>query len=186
MATDGFEKTSIFWQFDRLQQRLWEGFESALTAMGGPAGDLGWLGTLIQIVFWAALIAVGLLLTRWISRRLRPVAPRPFEKTASPTASEVRSWQDRAGALARDGRWAEACRALYRAMVQLLAERRVAPALPGITAGEYRQILSERHQPAEAEALIAIHEAIVFGEQPADAESYARCAQSYRDLEGTP
>lgn len=113
---------------------------------GGGAEGGGWVGVL---VFGLALAGIGYLVYRYLRRvRSEPAAePEEVELAVDRTPGD---WQAQAERLEAQGRWRDALRCRYRALVAELVERDLVPDVPGRTAGEYRRDVAE-HVPRVAE-----------------------------------
>jgi hypothetical protein len=157
------------WFADRIADAL-------STLVGTGAGTL-----LAWIVVLGAIGAVGFLIARHggTVRVDRPAAGEPsamVELSRSP-----REWRRDADALEAQGRWREALRCRYRALVGELVRRGAIPDQVGRTAGEYvRDVASSRPDAAPAMAAATeLFEAAWYGDAPTGAVELAR----FRDLD---
>jgi hypothetical protein len=121
------------WVLERLRDLL-DGLEVPGLGGGGTGGSSG-------ISWLLLLIGVGLLV--WlIVRYRRHRVPKDDEPESTVVLDPHRSadeWREEARRLEELGRWDEAIRAEYRAMVGDLVDADLLPDIPGRTAGEYRQ-----------------------------------------------
>lgn len=122
--------------------------------VGGLTG--GGVGTLVS---WLILVAlVGAL--AWVVVRMSPVGAltrvadaEAVVATRGPSATEHRSaaeWRAEAERLATEGRYDEAIRARYRALLADLIQRGLVDDVAGRTAGEYRREVETVAPPAAA------------------------------------
>ncbi len=121
------------WVLERLRDLL-DGLELPGLGGGGAGGSSG-------ISWLLLLIGIGLLI--WlIVRYRRHRVPKDEEPESTVVLDPHRSadeWREEARRLEQLGRWDEAIRAEYRAMVGDLVDADLLPDIPGRTAGEYRQ-----------------------------------------------
>jgi Domain of unknown function (DUF4129) len=154
---------ALDWFGDRLSDLFGDLFE------GGALDIVGWL-----------LIAAAIALVIWFVTRLqgsvaldRRVADAEVmvELTRSP-----REWRDEAAALEAQGRFKEALRCLYRALVADLVARELIPEIPGRTAGEYvRDIAAGAPDVAVAfAAATELFELAWYADAPTGAHECAR------------
>jgi Domain of unknown function (DUF4129) len=120
-----------------LLQRAWDWLlEQAgrLLAELGASGVGGIVGLAVLVL---ALLGIGLLAARFS----RGVTPSPEVRAAVPGAPRrpAADWRAEAEAHERAGRWRQAVRCRYRALVAELAARGLVDEVPGRTAGEYRR-----------------------------------------------
>lgn len=116
-------------------------FFSFLTFGSGGSGVgtlLGW----IIIVALVAFIAVVLLKVDW--RRRRRTRSEDEVRTVTVAGRTAGEWDDLAAAAERDGRWSEAVRARYRAVVARLAGRGIVSDRAATTSGEHRVDVDDR------------------------------------------
>lgn len=119
------------WILDRLDDLLGRIEIPGLGAGGGSSG-ISWL-----------LLIVGVALLIWLIVRARrhrmPSDDEPESTVVLDPHRSADDWRAEARRLERDGRWSEAIRAEYRAMVGDLVDADRLPDIPGRTAGEYRR-----------------------------------------------
>jgi hypothetical protein len=112
----------------------------------GAGSALGW------IVLVALLVGAGWLVWRW-ARTLRGDGAAGLA-TAEDVGRSPAAWLDDAAAHEAAGRWRDAVRCRYRALVARLAEAGRLEEVPGRTAGEYLAAVRADH-PAGAEPFAA-------------------------------
>ena len=119
--------------------------------------DLSWLTAILWVLFAVALVVLIWLLVR----AARQLAKQPHRKRAKPAAivedpiddlgdvvavdwsRDPQQWRFEADAHRRAGRWRDALRCRYRALVGDLARRGLIDEIPGRTTGEERRQLIE-------------------------------------------
>ena len=103
-----------------------------------------------------------------------------------PESHSPQYWWQQALALAQEGHYGEACRALYRATLQQLNDRQVLLHDLSRTDGEYLDGLSQRLEvealPRPYQLLIGTHERLTFGGAIASAETFTRCRRAYEEI----
>jgi hypothetical protein len=157
--------------------------------------DLGWLQAVLQLLVWAALVAVVVLalwaLWRALAARRRRrggaddddgevdgdgepvvVEVEDLPERVIDTVRTPQQWRDEALEHERAGRYREALRCRYRALVGDLARRGVLDELPGRTTGEERAQLRELAPDVAAPFAHAAStfDEVWFGDLPVTAE----------------
>lgn len=126
---------------EEIERRVGDVFE-ALTS-GGRA----------SLVAWAIVIALAATIALMTARLVRSVGRDPVVRHAASESEPVRpavAWRSDAEAHEADGRWRDAVRCRYRALVADLASRGVVEEIPGRTSGEYRgEVASTRPSAAQ-------------------------------------
>ena len=147
----------------RVMRWLGEQLTDLIESLAGGGDAFG------TVIAWAillgALAAVVVLLVRYgrITLPSAPTDPEPevmVELTRTPS-----EWRDEAEALEADGRWEEALRCRYRALVADLVRRGVIADQAGRTAGEYVRDVAGR-EPSVAATFAAateLFEAVWYG-----------------------
>lgn len=113
----------------------------------------GGAGSLLAWVFILVVVGLlGYLLVRAVQRgaRVRGDAASDADVILRDDRRPAEDWAADAERLEEEGRWREALRCRYRALVASLAGARVVEEVPGRTAGEYR-VLVGRARPAVAD-----------------------------------
>jgi hypothetical protein len=107
--------------------------------VGGGGGGSGGSGVLTLVLLVLALVVVVLvvraLAATWVRRRPREVDELEVDVEGRRSAA---AWDDLARKLEAEGRWKEAMRARFGALVERLVEQGVVEDVPGRTTGEYR------------------------------------------------
>jgi Domain of unknown function (DUF4129) len=155
---------------ERVRDWVVEQVERALGALlgGGQAKVLAWA------VLAAALGVVVFLVVRF-TRGVTPDAVQGVQAQPQRHRS-AEEWRAEADANARGGRWREAVRCRYRALVAELGTRGLLDEVPGRTAGEYRAEMSVS-APAVAPAFSQasdVFEVAWYGQRPIDEDEDAR------------
>ena len=135
-----------FRQTESLLERAGGWLDDLLSDVLGGLGG-GGLGSLIAWLILLTLVG-GLI---WLLLRLTPAAglarvarTEAVVKTSGPAATDFRDageWRREADRLAAEGRYDEAIRARYRALLADLIDRGLIEDIPGRTPGEYRRDL---------------------------------------------
>jgi hypothetical protein len=187
-----FEKNSIAWQLQLMQQRLGEWLERLFAPVSGqslPNWSLpDWL---LQLLFW---VIVGGLIS-WLGWQLYQLA-RPYFaalKIAQQGQSDRQSsvdrpvtaaaWLQRSRIFAQQGNYREACRALYMAALQRLNDTEPIPHEPSRTDGEYLRLTQTLPRPASYQVLIRTHEQLCFNNTDISVDEFDRCQQAYHEIE---
>lgn len=104
--------------------------------------------------------------TRGAERRSAGAAPLPLGAA---------DWEDRARRAAADGRWRDAARALYQALLLHLAERGAVRYDPSKTPGDYRrEVRGDAEASRALNSFLRLWEPIVFGGRAIDGSAYER------------
>ena len=132
---------SEFLRKKSLWTRFWEWVGSHFPKVGGTAGAWGGVGSVLQWLLLAVLIAGVLVLAWWVVRN--GVRGPRVEKPAE-IAGETETWKtgDQWGTAAEGfearSEWKDAMRCRYNELVSRLVDRGDAPATRGRTTGELR------------------------------------------------
>lgn len=186
-----FEKTSIEWQLQLLQQRLSEWLERLFAPIGNQSLP-NWVlpDWLLRLLFWVVIGG----LASWVSWQLYQLV-RPYfaVKIAQPKASDRQievdrpltraEWLQRSRTFAQQGDYREACRALYMAALQRLNDAEPIPHESSRTDGEYLRLIQTLPRPAPYQVLIRAHEQLCFNNADLSAIEFDRCQQAYQDIE---
>lgn len=168
---------------------IWEWFFDAVGDLVDLLRDLlpalalgeGARGALFLIVI-SVLALAGVLLTAVLLERLsgarRRAGTRSRRLPATPSApapETAEDWEERARALAAEGRWREAAVALYHGVLHRLAARGAVRLDAAKTPGDYRR---ESRRDAEGhrllEGFLRRFEPLAFGARPVDAAAFQR------------
>jgi hypothetical protein len=148
-----------------------------LHGTGITAINVPWLSYVVLGLIAGVLVAVGALAVRngsW-RRLLPPAVPPGVVVTEAGEAMSPVQWRREAERLVSEGRYREALRCRYRALVSELAERRVVEEVPGRTSGDYERLVSALvpEVAAQFSALTRSFERCWYGREPADASGQA-------------
>ncbi|HZD70608.1 MAG TPA: DUF4129 domain-containing protein [Actinomycetes bacterium] len=149
--------------------------ELVAALIGTSAGSI--VGLLLTLLILAAVAALAVRFARGMTRDPELAAAIP----GAPGRS-AEDWRVEAEAHERAGRWRQALRCRYRALLADLAGRGLVEEVPGRTAGEYRGEV-RRNAPAAAEAFSGateLFERAWYGRAPTGAAD----ANRFRDLAG--
>lgn len=198
MAAEPYQQDSWGWQLRQLQQRLGEWWEKLTTRTAEnldiPAPT--WLdhplwAAIAKAIFW--IVTIGLVvwlgwvlwklcnpyIYRWRQGRDRFSHP---PQQSSPAEMAAAQWLAKSRQFQRQGDYRQACLCLYRAMLQQLHDRGIAPHNPSRTDGEYLQIIQQLPQPQPYQALLVAHQQLCFSDRPASESLWKNCQQAYRAL----
>jgi hypothetical protein len=113
--------------------------------------------------------------------------PQPWIESQSTKPKEslpVSGWLRQVQAFQRQGNYAQACRALYMAMLQRLDDTKQVPQQASRTDGEYLQAIQTLNQPTPYQVLITTHERVCFDDNSTiSSATFERCQQAYREIE---
>jgi hypothetical protein len=194
MAAGSFEKTSIGWQLQQLQQRLGEWWELQLSKLNPqlpdvslpPWEDFSRLGQILQGIALVLLIVLILWLLWRIGQRLSLYLYQRQSRSAhqlpQPKQLSVTDWMARSQTYQQQGNYYQACRCLYFAMLQQLHERGIAPHQASRTDREYLLLILQLPQPEPYEALLTIHQQLCFGYRQASPSLLRECQQAYQRI----
>lgn len=194
MLAIAFEKSNLSWQIQLIKQRFGEWIELKLfELMPRKLPNVSISPLLLDVLFWGLVLALGTLVIWW----LMPLFPRTWfalqqaaegqSEPRSPLPSRdltVAEWLQQAKTFHQQGNYAEACRALYMAMLQRLNDTQIALHEPSRTDGEYLRLVRSLAQSRPYQTLIQTHEQICFGNAQISNETYTLCQQAYREIEG--
>ena len=111
-----------------------------LVGIGGGSGVGAWVAVAVLI----AIVAVAVMLAARYWAPLVRDPSRPLVDLAATHGRSAVDWRAEAVRHEREGRWRDALRCRYRALVADLAGRGVVEEVPGRTAGEYRSEMQAR------------------------------------------
>lgn len=195
-----FEKNSLGWQLEQLQQRITEWWELQTTRFAGSIPELPWPGwlnsslvqTLAKIIFWllVAWLSVWIVwqIRRWFPFYLRQMRSQ-FKQTANNASKTsvkellIDDWLRKAQQLQQRGNYGGACRCLYMAMLQQLHEGGIAPHQGSRTDEEYGQIIQQLAYPQPYQKLLMTHQELCFGDLQASLSLWETCQQAYREID---
>jgi hypothetical protein len=195
MSESSFEKTNFSWQLAQSQQRFMEWWELT-TAKNVPNVDLpSWfdspiLRAIARTIFWVILALLAVWVSWQIWQMLRFYVHN-FKKRNQQTDvgakqtiedSSVAEWFLRSQELQQQGKYRQACRCLYMALLQRLNDAGTAIHQTSRTDGEYLQLIQQLPQPAPYETVIAIHQQLYFGNAEASQSIFEQCQQAYQQI----
>jgi hypothetical protein len=198
MPENSFDKTSFGWQFQQLQQRLGEWlevkFRPALSQAANSIGVPPWVWDILLNIGWLIFGLVSAWVAWQIYKLLRPYVLLPIFSTPNRSMSapqedsdrQVHSaaiWLQQAQQLQSEGKYGDACRALYMALLQRLSDAELIADRASRTDREYIKLLQKIPQSQPCQLLIATHEQLWFGDAAISAETFDRCQQAYQDVD---
>jgi hypothetical protein len=193
LTAGSFDKRSISWEVRQAQHRVGEWIELHLPKGGLSLPNAPVPAETLITLFWSAtallLVAMGWQLYRVVRPHLGAIAPSAHGQVRSAssiaTARSVADWVRQAQKWQRQGNYAQACRALYMAMLQRLDDNQQLPLQPSRTDGEYLQLLQSLPKPQPYQLLVKTHEQICFGHTQISLEVFQRCQQAYQEIESS-
>jgi len=208
MLEGAYRTNSFAWQAGQLVRRFreWIEYRSSLLDVNGP--DLSNLPDwsipeiVQQIVFWGLVTVLVIWLMFLLYRALEQPIREWLERTqgwtrlgdrtsASDTARSAQYWWQQAQALAQQGNYKDACKALYRATLQQLHDAQILVHDASRTDGEYLSSIGQKlnaaspHKsvPRPYQLLIGTHERLVFGVADTSSEVFKRCRSAYEKIQ---
>jgi hypothetical protein len=199
MTTSSFEKDSLDWKLQQIQQQLGEWWELQLKkfnfGFSNPSipswEGWNWLWESLEKVL---LILLSLLIIWVIWRIVQRLFPyfRTLRTQLNQSGdiignlvekeSSVIEWLKRSRKFQQQGDYYRACRCLYLAMLQQLHDTGIAPHQGSRTDEEYRLLILQLPQPDSYETLFKIHQQLCFGSQEASVNIFVRCQQACREI----
>lgn len=200
MSRGSFEKDSLGWQLQQLQQRVGEWWELQTSRFSPdiPNASLPswWNSPILRTIVKAATWAIAIFLVIWVGwqlwRRLQPYVysltqqlNQSDEKATKTPAKElsVDSWLQRSQKFQQQSNYSEACRCLYMAMLQRLNDKGIALHELSRTDGEYLKLVRQLPKPKPYQTLLMTHQRLCFSKTEASSSVYERCQQAYREIE---
>lgn len=194
MTQAGFQRNNLDWQLQQLGRRINEWLEWQFRGVDDASLPNTTLAPwFLETLFWLLVssIVIGLTWQLWIGlrpylakQRQRPRQGRRSPVSQTPVQVSLEEWLRRAQQYQHQGNYAQACRALYMAMLQRLQDRQRLPQQPGLTDGEFLQVVQTFSSPAPYQVLITTHEQVCFSDRPISAETLSRCQQAYQEISG--
>ena len=198
MAAESIQKSNLPWQVRQLSRNVVEWIQLQLPRGQAPPDNEpppvrelpDWLSSVVQgmsIVILIALVTwiIVKVIDAYLARRRRDLQLQPVVATLHPSQPQktTNEWLRQAQAFEKQGRWAEACWALYRAALQLLHDRDWIPHQFSRTDGEYLQAIQQLQRPRPFQLLVRTHDRSYFGSDTLTAENVQRCRQAYQEVE---
>ena len=194
MSDPKFQSNSINWSFRQIFQRGREWFEHVTLRRNRSGSSIDWSlpDWLVRILFWCLVVAIALwigwrlllvleqAMKRWRARRIQTLGDRV---RADGTDWPVPVWLQRAQTLQQQGKYAEACRALYMALLQLLDDRNWVSHRDSRSNGEYLQSLRQYRPQNAYRRLIDTHDRSHFGETLLSGTDFQHCSDSFQAIQ---
>ncbi|MBD1998085.1 DUF4129 domain-containing protein [Leptolyngbya sp. FACHB-541] len=189
-----FQKNSLGWQLQQVQQRVEEFIERLLFGNDPnrkPAFDWSLPDWLLEGLFWMLVIALvgwaGWQLYKLLNPYLFPAgrlrrSPAP-STNSQPQALTISEWLGRSRTAQQQGDYREACRCLYMAMLQNLNDKELIPQQLSRTDGEYLHLVQTLNPPQPYQTLIRTHEQFCFSDAAISSDTFERCWQAYQEIQ---
>lgn len=192
-ANSSFQDDSLGWQFQKLGQRVQEWVEFQFQSLNIPQVEADpwvlpdWVG---RTIFWVLVIGVVSWLAWQIYGMLRPYASdwrSPLSMNRQPSSGQhqrrsPQDWWQVAQDFRQQGRYGEACLALYRGMLQQFHDTGQIPKKDSYTDGEYWRLMRNTVRSVDCRVLLDAHEQTVFGDMQASDALVNRCQEAYRNI----
>jgi hypothetical protein len=151
----------------------------------GPYSNSWASDAIVVALAGAAVVVVVVAARRGAFRRLSsPGASSGVLVTDGGEVLTPEAWRREAGRLAAEGRYREALRCRYRALVGELAQRGVVDEVPGRTSGDYERLVDSLLPGVSARfsAVTASFERCWYGREPSDANGQAAFDEIARSI----
>jgi Domain of unknown function (DUF4129) len=138
------------------------------------SGGLGWLSDVLLVVLIAAVVALLVVAVRkGVFARLRHPGGTGVVVTEEGEVMAPGAWRREAERLAVEGRYREALRCRYRALVAELASRGVLDEVPGRTSGDYERLVDALlpEVAGQFSTVTRLFERCWYGQEPSDARA---------------
>lgn len=187
-----FEKNSISWQIQLLQQRLSEWWERLVSPVRPALPNWSLSEDVVRVLFWT-IVAVFVVWAGWQLYRLLhpylypwlPAQPQSVAAANPPAQSALTmaEWLQRSRTLAQQQNYREACRCLYLAMLRRLDDRQLIPETASRTDGEYLQLVRSLPNPQAYQVVIRTHERLCFSDAEISSALFEQCQQAVQAIE---
>ena len=140
--------------------------------VGNASGPGSWLNTVVLVVLIAgALTLVVVAVRKGVFTRLRHPRDSGVVVTEEGEVLAPEAWRREADRLAAEGRFREALRCRYRALVAELASRGVLDEVPGRTSGDYERLVVVLlpEVASQFSTITRLFERCWYGHEPSDA-----------------
>ncbi|MEB3340403.1 DUF4129 domain-containing protein [Okeania sp.] len=198
MSENSFQKDSLGWQIQQIQQQISEWWELQIAKVDPdlPEIDLpSWwdiftILMIAKIVAW--LIFAGLL--SWLAIKIiRIINPYFYHirnsinlttKTREnlETDLSITGWLNQSQKFQKLGNYGEAFRCLYMAMLQGLNDREIILHQSSRTDGEYLKLIQNLSQSQPYQKLFIIHQQLLFADLEISASMFQECQQAYQQI----
>ena len=194
LLANTFEKTSPSWQVRKLFQRVGEWLVFQIRRFF-PDIDEGIGNTLssswARALLWITVAFIGGLCLWQLYRFWQVYRPKSrwaelatdSSLTPAEDAKSLAEWLQIAQQLQQEKKYADACRALYMAMIVRLQETKLIPQDDSLTDGEYRHRLSRFPEADNYQVLLHTHEHLKFGNAAISAEQFQACQEAFQAIE---
>lgn len=195
MTEATFQKSNIAWRVQQLSAQASEWIELQLSQQRAsdapPITFPDWVlpEVVLRVLFWLLIGAIALWALWQVFQLLQPYRyllrnPRQSVVQAAPTETQrsLADWLRQANEFQQQGNYAEACRALYMAMLHGLDETKRLPDERSRTDGEFLNAVQAFERPEPYQLLIRTHEQLCFGNAAISSDRFKQCQQAYREI----
>ncbi len=198
MSVSSYQKNSLGWQLQQLQQRIGEWWELQISRMDNISSskqpfdlDFSVLGKIIQVASGIILV----LLVSWAILRLwqrfnpylntlRNSLVRSVDRVSKKTTPQLSAdtWLTKSKQFQQQANYRQACRCLYMAMLQQLNDNGIIPHQASRTDGEYLQLIQQLPQTQPYQLLLMTHQQLCFSTAPVSSSLFEECQQAYETM----
>ena len=198
MSVSSYQKNSLGWQLQQLQQRIGEWWELQISRIDNTSSskqpfdlDFSILGKIIEVV--SSIILV--LLVSWAILRLwqrlnpylntlRNSLARSVNQASKKTTPQLSAdaWLTKSKQFQEQANYRQACRCLYMAMLQQLNDNGIILHQASRTDGEYLQLIQQLPQPQPYQLLLMTHQKLCFSTARVSSSLFEECQQAYETM----
>lgn len=199
MTTELFEKNSVGWQLQQLQQQAGEWWELQTSRLMKNVDfappSWGWINGINWSLLWqitkTVLIILVILLIIWaawqiwqlLNPTLYSLRNSSFSRNQDRQQRElsVKDWLVRSQEFQQQGNYYQAFRCLYLGILQQLSDRGIASYQVSRTDGEYLQAIAHLPYSQPYQFFLMTHQRLCFGNEQASLTLLEECQQLYRN-----
>jgi hypothetical protein len=199
MTTKSFEKNSVSWQLQQLQQQAGEWWELQTSRLTDNVDFVppswNWINLINWSLLWqitkTVLIVLVILLILWaawqIWQLLNPTLYNLKNRSSLGNQNQqskelsVAQWLARSQKLQQQGNYYQAFQCLYLGMLQQLNDRNIAPHQISRTDGEYLQAIAHLPYSQPYQFFLTTHQKLCFGNEQTSLSLLEECQQLYQN-----
>jgi hypothetical protein len=192
MFEAGFEKNNLSWQWELIKRQFVEWLILKLQNVKIPLTPFSISPRLLEALFWGLVLIfvtwavwrlVPLFRTSWFALKDSTDSSLQWISPAQSQEYTVAEWLKQAQQLQQNGKFTEACRALYMAMLQGLHDTEIIQHDPSRSDGEYSQLIQQLPKINPYQTLLDTHEKHCFGNTQGSSETFTICQQAYQEID---